>query len=369
VKAGLQFLMVWGALIVASCSTPPSDSLIQAQFGPLAGEFTRPNLVFFTPDKEPALAQNELPFVMEVLKGDARKIEARTASGHFFLDRVECMRDGNDPRFPAHYGFAPGLFNVDGDPLDVLVLGEDAKYERMSRTRQIEPSTVRVIGMIQMEECSQPPCSSSNWQNDWKVMAVDPKDPAYEKIDAISELPDETLDRIRRFFSAYKGKDLTRVAGIMDLESTLAYIRKEYKTYGKEDREQEIRVCHALYERTWRSKQLAAVPDEEYLRCLQRVHYAGFMPGTESHEYFLRANAYQRLLQLEHPNAQFEKALEQMEERRRNHLTYYRFVSHDRPSPPGTGEAVFEWVRTPERAKGCPEEFPPQHYESRPLVD
>ena len=155
-KSKLRFLVVFAALIQASCSTPSSDSLTQAQFGPRASEFIRPNLVFFTPGEQ-AVAENEVPFILEVLKGDTRKIEARTASGHFFLDRVECARDGNDPRFPTHYGFAAGRFNVDGDPLDVLVLGEDTKYEAMSRTRKIEPSTVRVIGMIQMEECALPP--------------------------------------------------------------------------------------------------------------------------------------------------------------------------------------------------------------------
>lgn len=366
-----RFLTIFHVLVLGSCSSPPIDLLLRAQYGSKASEFAGPNLVFSISDdmSQESLAENELPFVMEVLKGEARKIEIRTASGHFFLDRVECSRDGSDPRFPAHYGFAQGRFNIDGDPLDVLVLGDDAKYKEMSRTRTIEPTVVRVIGMIQMEECTSPPCSSSEWANDWKVMAVDAQDPQFENVKALAELPIETLNGIRRFFSSYKGDGLTRVAGTLEYESTFLHIRHEYKAHRPEDRKQEILACHALYERTYRLKKFGGGEDKDYLRCLQRVHYSGFMPETETYEFFLRANAYQRLLQLEHPGAEFGKALDQMEERKRNHQTYYRFVSYDRPSPPGTGEAIFEWVRTPERGKGCPPGFPPQHYESRPLVD
>ncbi|MEM7385169.1 MAG: inorganic diphosphatase [Verrucomicrobiota bacterium] len=127
------------------------------------GDVTFPvrNNVFFVP--EDPLAGDELSFVVEIPKDSPMKYETRTATGQLFLDRELCPRQvleegkpaGWVHGYPAHYGFAAGRFNEDGDPVDLLVFGGDEKYEGMIRDRRVEPQTVRVIGLVKMEECDR----------------------------------------------------------------------------------------------------------------------------------------------------------------------------------------------------------------------
>ena len=83
------------------------------------------NVVF---SKSTGLNSDELMFVLEIPKGSIYKKELRNPSGHFILDRVICPQKilGSShtiQAYPIHYGIAPNLFNVDLDPLDLLVVG------------------------------------------------------------------------------------------------------------------------------------------------------------------------------------------------------------------------------------------------------
>src|SRR5512146_895299 len=59
--------------------------------------------------------------VIEIPKGSKVKYELDKATGLLAVDRVLYSA----VHYPANYGFLPQTFCDDGDPLDVLVLGQE----------------------------------------------------------------------------------------------------------------------------------------------------------------------------------------------------------------------------------------------------
>ena len=90
--------------------------------------------------------------------------------------------------YPANYGFLPRTYCDDGDPLDVLVLGQEP----------VVPLCIlraRAIGVLTM---------SDEKGGDDKVIAVHVDDPEYAHYREVAELPPHRLKEIQRFFLDYK---------------------------------------------------------------------------------------------------------------------------------------------------------------------
>ena len=86
-----------------------------------------------------------LPVVIEIPAGSKNKYELDKASGLLKLDRVL----HSAAHYPANYGFIPRTYCDDDDPLDVLILGQEA----------IHPLTIvyaRPIGVMLMTRSSMP---------------------------------------------------------------------------------------------------------------------------------------------------------------------------------------------------------------------
>ena len=64
------------------------------------------------------------PAVIEIPKGSTNKYELDKETGLLRLDRVLYSA----VYYPADYGFIPRTYCDDGDPLDVLVLGQEPVY-------------------------------------------------------------------------------------------------------------------------------------------------------------------------------------------------------------------------------------------------
>lgn len=101
-----------------------------------------PNVVFESPGK--VESPDELYFVAEIAEGSTGKFELRTATGQLFLDRVLCPRKvlGTDREvhaFPLSYGITPARFNVDGDPLDLIVAGSGDFYRQQAKSGKPKP--------------------------------------------------------------------------------------------------------------------------------------------------------------------------------------------------------------------------------------
>jgi inorganic pyrophosphatase len=122
--------------------------------------------------------------VIEIPKGSKVKYELDKATGLLYLDRVL----HSAVHYPANYGFLPRTFCDDGDPLDVLVLGQEPVVPLCTLR-------ARAIGVLTM--------SDDKGQDD-KIIAIHLDDPEYEHYHDIAELPPHRLRELERFFLDYK---------------------------------------------------------------------------------------------------------------------------------------------------------------------
>ena len=136
-----------------------------------------------TPVDEAAL-ESAFPVIIEIPKGSKNKYELDKETGLLRLDRVL----HSAVHYPADYGFVPRTFCDDGDPLDALVLSQEAVY----------PLTIvqaRAIGVMRMRD---------EKGIDDKIIAVSVSDPAFADYQDYRQLPPHVLREVRRFFQDYK---------------------------------------------------------------------------------------------------------------------------------------------------------------------
>lgn len=122
--------------------------------------------------------------IIEIPRGSHNKYEMDKDSGLLRLDRVLYSA----VFYPANYGFIPRTYCDDCDPLDILVIGQDA----------VPPMcimTARPIGVMQMKDDDE---------EDDKIIAIHDHDPAYQHLQEIEDLPEHTLRELQRFFQDYK---------------------------------------------------------------------------------------------------------------------------------------------------------------------
>ena len=155
------------------------------------------------------------PVVIEIPKGSKNKYELDKETGLLRLDRVLYSA----VHYPADYGFIPRTFCDDGDPLDVLVLGQEPVY----------PLTIveaRAVGAMRMRD---------EKGIDDKIVAVSVRDPAFADYTDHAQLPVHVLRQLRRFFEDYKVLEQKQVV-VEDLigpAQALVVIREALELYRK----------------------------------------------------------------------------------------------------------------------------------------
>jgi inorganic pyrophosphatase len=122
--------------------------------------------------------------VIEIPRGSKVKYELDKPSGMLRVDRVLYSA----VHYPANYGFLPRTYCDDGDPLDVLVLGNEP-------VMPLSIMRARAIGLMRM---------SDEGKGDDKIIAVHAHDPAFSEYNDVSELPRHTWREMKRFFEDYK---------------------------------------------------------------------------------------------------------------------------------------------------------------------
>src|SRR5579885_2370319 len=135
-------------------------------------------------DVDSGALAHSFPVVVEIPKGSKNKYELDKHTGLLRLDRVLYSA----VHYPADYGFVPQTFCDDGDPLDVLVLGQEPVY----------PLTIvpaRAVGAMRMRD---------DKGIDDKIIAVSVRDPAVCDYHDHKQLPEHTLREVKRFFQDYK---------------------------------------------------------------------------------------------------------------------------------------------------------------------
>ena len=110
--------------------------------------------------------ESAFPVVIEVPKGSKNKYELDKETGLLRLDRVLYSA----VHYPADYGFIPRTYCDDGDPLDVLVLGQEP----------VQPLTLvqaRAIGVMRRGPAPRrwpaiPRASSIGCARSWRRMGA-----------------------------------------------------------------------------------------------------------------------------------------------------------------------------------------------------
>ncbi len=130
------------------------------------------------------LVRTSFPAVIEIPKGSKNKYELDKETGLLRLDRVLYSA----VYYPADYGFIPRTYCDDGDPLDVLVLGQEP----------VHPLTLveaRAVGVMRMRD---------DKGIDDKIIAVSVRDPSFADFIHKDQLPAHVFRQVRRFFEDYK---------------------------------------------------------------------------------------------------------------------------------------------------------------------
>ncbi|MCP5480694.1 MAG: inorganic diphosphatase [Spirochaetales bacterium] len=127
---------------------------------------------------------DDLLSFIEIPRGSKYKYELHKESGRVMVDRVL----HSAVHYPANYGFIPRTYCDDGDPLDILVLGQEQVYPGVL----IHALPIGVMTMIDDSE------------RDDKIIGVHTRDPEYNHYRDISELPQHKMRELRRFFLDYK---------------------------------------------------------------------------------------------------------------------------------------------------------------------
>ena len=160
----------------------------------------------------------EFMSVIEIPMGSSVKYELDKETGLLRLDRILYSA----VYYPANYGFIPQTLAEDDDPLDVLVLCQEA----------VAPLTLvnaRAIGLMTMIDSGK---------KDHKILAVAVDDPEYNGFREAEELPTHRLTMLRRFFQDYKtleGKAVD-VEDFLPAERTLSIIEEALARYSAERR-------------------------------------------------------------------------------------------------------------------------------------
>ncbi len=122
--------------------------------------------------------------------------------------------------YPSDYGFILETLAQDGDPLDALVLVWEPTFPGCL----IE---ARPVGLFKMWDENGP---------DEKILSVPIRDPFWNYIKSLSDVPPHLLKEIEHFFSIYKELEekKTGVEGWEDREAAIKIIKESQERYRKQ---------------------------------------------------------------------------------------------------------------------------------------
>ena len=129
--------------------------------------------------------------LIEIPKGSRNKYEYDFELNKIRFDR--CLF--SSMMYPADYGFIPETLALDGDPLDVLVLGTEPTFPMCV----VE---VKAIGVFHMADEKGP---------DEKVICVPVSDPIWNSLNDLDDMNPHQVKEIEHFFQVYKDLEKKKV--------------------------------------------------------------------------------------------------------------------------------------------------------------
>ena len=137
--------------------------------------------------------ENKLTYdaLIEIPKGSRNKYEYDFELKKIRFDRMLF----SSMMYPGDYGFIPKTLALDGDPLDVLVLGTEPTFPMC--VMEVKP-----IGVFHMTDEKGP---------DEKLICVPVTDPIWNSYNDIQDLNPHRIKEITHFFQVYKGLEKKKV--------------------------------------------------------------------------------------------------------------------------------------------------------------
>lgn len=165
----------------------------------------------------PDTAHDYFNVVIEIPRGSKVKYELDKPTGLMRVDRVLYSM----VIYPCNYGFLPRSYCEDGDPLDVLVLGDEP----------VVPGAImqaRAIGVMKLRD---------QGKRDDKVIAVHVNDPAVSGFTDIDELQEHNVSAIQRFFIDYKVLEnkSVEIDSMLGHEDALESVIESFAMYRREE--------------------------------------------------------------------------------------------------------------------------------------
>ena len=153
--------------------------------------------------------------VVEIPQDSVNKYEYDSNLNVFVLDRVL----HSPVHFPGDYGFISQTIAQDGEPLDILILGDTGVFSGCIYS-------ARPIGLFEMLD--QGSC-------DEKIVAYATANPRFANIQNYTEVQPHVLLEVAHFFSVYKDLEgkRTKVLGWKDREAAYAVIRSSHERFSK----------------------------------------------------------------------------------------------------------------------------------------
>lgn len=135
--------------------------------------------------------KNTFDVLIEIPKGSRNKYEYDFELHKIRFDR--CLF--SSMMYPADYGFIPETLALDGDPLDVLVLGTEPTFPMC--VMEVKP-----IGVFHMTDEKGP---------DEKIICVPVSDPIWNSLNDLSDMNQHQVKEIEHFFQVYKDLEKKKV--------------------------------------------------------------------------------------------------------------------------------------------------------------
>lgn len=153
--------------------------------------------------------------LIEIPHGSQNKYEVDKINDRIILDRplYSAML------YPGEYGYVENTLAKDNDPIDILVFNSFPTF----------PGCIiesRIVGMLEMNDSGE---------EDVKLIAVSNRDPRYDHVQTLDDLPPHYLTEVRHFFDTYKQlQDKVVITGRwLGIEDAKWYLDDAIKRYQK----------------------------------------------------------------------------------------------------------------------------------------
>lgn len=156
--------------------------------------------------------------IIEIPMGTKNKFEVNKKTGKIKLDRVLYSA----LTYPGEYGYIDETLADDGDPLDILIISSYPTF----------PGCVvdaRIVGYLKVID---------DGTEDEKIIGVVDKDPRFNEIIEMNDVPEHKLIEIKDFFQNYKNLQKVQVTidkfyGASEAKDIIENAKQRYKEINK----------------------------------------------------------------------------------------------------------------------------------------